>query len=146
MAKPITLPYSKMLFLIGDGATPTEVFEAPCGLTSKGFDLNAASNDVLVPDCDDPEAPAWLERATRSLSGQITGNGILAVESFDLWRDWALSGLPKNARVQLEGTGLGYYAGSFLLTKFTLSAALGDKVQTDITLDSDGQIIWTAVP
>jgi predicted secreted protein len=135
-----------MIILIGDGAAPTEAFEAPCGLTSKGLDLNAASNDVLVPDCDDPDAPAWLERAVQSLSGQITGKGVMAVESFDLWRDWALSGLPKNARVQLVGTGLGHYGGSFLLSKFTLSGDFGSKVQVDITLDSDGQIVWTPVP
>lgn len=145
MAKPTTLSAAKMLILIGDGATPTEVFEAPCGLTTKGFDLNAASNDVLVPDCDDPDAPAWLERAVQSLSGQITGNGVMAVESFDLWRDWALGGLPKNARLKLDAPALGYYAGSFILTKFTLGGAQGDKVTVDITLDSDGQITWTTV-
>lgn len=146
MAKPTTVPYSKFLILIGDGATPTESFTAPCGLNSEGLDLNATSNDVTVPDCDDPDAPAWLERAVRSMSGKITGSGIMAVESFTLWRDWALSGQPKNARVQLNLPGLGYYAGSFILTTFTLKAERGDKVQVDITLDSDGQITWTTVP
>jgi predicted secreted protein len=144
MAKPITLSYSKFIIYVGDGGAP-ELFTAPCGLTAKGLDFAAQANDVLVPDCDDPDAPAWLERATKSLSGKITGSGVLAVESFTIWRDWCLSGLPKNCRVQLIGTGLGYYAGSFLLTAFSLKANHGDKVTVDVTLDSNGQIVWVAV-
>lgn len=143
MAKPTTLPFSELLILIGDGASP-EVFAAPCGLTSKGFDLTASSNGIEVPDCDDPDAPAWTERVVKALSGSVSGSGIMAKESFALWRDWALSGLPGNVRVKLDHAGLGYYSGSFILNKFGLKASLGDKVQVDIGLESDGQIIWTA--
>lgn len=149
MAKPKTLPYSKFIISVGDGAAPTEAFTAPCGLTAKGFDITGQANDTLVPDCDTPDAPAWLERAMRSLSGKITGSGVLAVESFDIWRDWALSGLPRNCRVELIGDvtdPLGYFAGSFLLTAFALKANHGDKVTVDVTMDSDGQIIWVPVP
>jgi predicted secreted protein len=146
MAKPTTLPFSKLLILIGDGATPTEAFEAPCGLTTKNFELSANSNEVQVPDCDDPDAPAWIERVVATLQGTVTGNGVMAVESFPVWQDWALSGQPKNARIQLDEPAMGYYSGSFILSSFALNAELGDKVQIDITLDSDGQIIWTAVP
>lgn len=144
MTKPTTLAFSKLSILVGDGASP-EVFSAPCGLTSKGFDLAASSNDVQVPDCDDPDAPAWTERVVRALSGKVSGSGIMAVESFDTWRDWALGGLAKNVRVQLVGTGLGYYSGSFILSAFSLKASLGDKVEVDVSLDSDGQITWTGV-
>jgi predicted secreted protein len=140
-----------MLILVGDGATP-EVFAAPCGLTSKGFDTAASSNEVAVPDCDDPDAPAWIERVVKSLSSKVTGSGVLAAESFDVWRDWSLSGLAKNVRVELQpptgstGLALGYYAGSFILSAFSLKAALGDKVTVDVTMDSDGQVTWVPVP
>jgi predicted secreted protein len=146
MAKPTTFPFKDMLILIGDGATPTEVFTAPCGLTTKNFELSANSNEVQVPDCDDPDAPAWIERVVATMTGTIAGNGIMAKESFPLWRDWALQGVTKNARVQLIGAAMGYYAGAFILSKFGISADLGDKVQVDVTMDSDGQISWTAVP
>jgi predicted secreted protein len=146
MAKPTTFPFKDMLILIGDGATPTEVFTAPCGLTTKNFELSANSNEVQVPDCDDPDAPAWIERVVATMTGTIAGNGIMAKESFPLWRDWALQGVTKNARVQLIGATMGYYAGAFILSKFGISADLGDKVQVDVTMDSDGQISWTAVP
>lgn len=145
MAKPTTLPFSKLLILIGDGASP-ETFAAPCGLTSKGFDLSATSNGIEVPDCDDPDAPAWTERVVKALSGTVSGSGILAAESFEVWQDWALGGLTKNVRVQLDNAGLGYYSGAFILSKFSLKAALGDKVQVDVALESDGQITFTTVP
>jgi predicted secreted protein len=145
MAKPVTLPFSKLLILVGDGASP-EVFASPCGLTSKGFDLTATSNGIEVPDCDDPDAPAWTDRVVKALSGTVSGSGILATESFEIWQDWALGGLPKNVRIKLDYPGLGYYSGSFILSKFGLKAALGDKVQVDVTLDSDGEITFTTVP
>lgn len=144
MAKPTTLPYSKMIVYVGDGGSP-ENFDDPCGLTTKGLDFTGAAGEAVVPDCDDPDAPAWIERAMRSLSGKITGTGILAVESFIVWRDWCLSGLPKHCRVQLVGTGLGYYSGSFLLTSFSIKATHGEKVTIDVGMDSDGQIIFTSV-
>lgn len=144
MAQPTTLAFSKMLILVGDGVSP-ETFASPCGLTSKSFDISASSNDVQVPDCDDPDAPAWTDRVVKALSGKVSGSGIMAVESFTIWRDWALGGLPKNVRIQLVGTGLGYYSGSFILDSFSLKASLGDKVQVDVSLSSDGQITWTAV-
>lgn len=144
MAKPTTLSYAKMIIYVGDGAAP-EVFASPCGLTAKGLDFAAQASDVVVPDCDDPDAPAWIERATRSLSGKITGSGILAVEAFNIWRDWVLSGLPKNCRVQFVGSGLGYYAGSFLLTACSYKGNQGEKVTVDVTLDSDGQITFVSV-
>lgn len=144
MAKPTTLPFSKFLLLIGDGASP-EVFAAPCGFTSKNFDVAASSNGIEVPDCDDPDAPAWTERVVKALSASGGGSGIMAKESFTLWNEWALSGLPGNVRVKLDEPGMGYYSGSFILSKFGLKASLGDKVQVDIGLESDGQVIWTTV-
>src|SRR5262245_42004282 len=146
MAKPTTFPFKDLIILIGDGATPTEGFTAPCGLTTKNFELSANSNEVQVPDCDDPDAPAWIERVVATMTGDIAGNGVMAKESFTLWRDWALQGVTKNARVQIVGTGMGYYGGAFILSSFAISADLGDKVQVDIAMDSDGQITWTTVP
>lgn len=144
MAKPVTLAFSKLLILVGDGASP-ETFAAPCGLTSKGFDITATSNGIEVPDCDDPDAPAWTDRVVKALSGSVSGAGILATESFGIWRDWALGGLAQNVRIQLVGTGLGYYSGSFILNKFSIKASLGDKVQVDIGMESDGEVIFTTV-
>ncbi len=143
MAKPTTLSFAKMLILIGDQSSP-EVFAAPCGLTSKGFDINASSNGIDVPDCDDPDAPAWTERVVKSLSAGVSGSGILSAEAFATWNEWALAGDTRNVRVKLDNPTLGYFAGSYILSKFSLKASLGDKVQVDVSLDSDGEVEYTA--
>src|ERR1700741_139848 len=107
MARPTTLAFSKMLILVGNGHSP-ETFSSPCGLTTKGLDLSASSNDVQVPDCDDPDAPAWTERVVKALSGKVSGSGILAVESFTFWNEWALDGSTKNVRIKFDATDMGY--------------------------------------
>ena len=61
MAKPTVLPGTKLLLLLGDGASP-ETFAEPCGLTTKSFDLAASTNTTVLPDCTDPEAAAWEAR------------------------------------------------------------------------------------
>lgn len=142
MAKPTTLPFSKLLILIGNGASP-EVFAAPCGLTSKSFDISVSSNGIEVPDCTDEDAPAWTERVVKALSAGVSGSGILATESFETWQDWALGGTNKNVKIKLDTPSLGYYEGSFILSKLSIKASLGDKVQVDVSLDSDGEVTFT---
>jgi hypothetical protein len=86
------------LIEVGDGNSP-EVFTAPCGLTSKSFNGQAATNDTNVPDCDDPDAASWFERDVVSLSRDITGSGVLAGEFFDTWNDWFEGGDSKKREV-----------------------------------------------
>jgi TP901-1 family phage major tail protein len=141
MAKPTTLTFGKLLVLLGDGNSP-EVFAAPCGLTTKGFDLSASSNDIQVPDCDNPDAPAWTERVVRALSGRVSGSGVMAVESFDTWKDWFISGEAANVRIKFNDAALGYYYGGFILSSLNYRGAIGDKVTVEVTMESDGQIQW----
>jgi hypothetical protein len=61
MAKPTTLSFANFKVYLGDGASP-ETFVAPCGFVQKALTLDATTSDTNVPDCDDPEAPAWTER------------------------------------------------------------------------------------
>lgn len=145
MAQPKTATWSKLLVQLGDGAVP-ETFAQPCALVSRGFNVAADTTDSDVPDCDNPDAPTWVQRTIRSFSGEISGEGVLALVSHATWRTWFLSGLAKNVRVKLDvplADGGGYYAGAFLLTKFALSGNKGDgKVGVSITLVSDGVIAW----
>jgi hypothetical protein len=67
MTQPTVLPGTKLLILVGDGASP-EVFGEPCGLTTKSFELSASTNTTLIPDCADPEAPAWEAKDVNALS------------------------------------------------------------------------------
>ena len=141
MAAPTVLAGTKLLILVGDGASP-EVFGQPCGLTTRGFDLSASTNTTLIPDCDDPEAPAWEAKDVNSLSATVSGNGVMAVESFDTWNNWYMSATGKNVQVKLDDEGLGHWAGTFIVSSLKYGGQRGQKVTVDITLVNDGAVVW----
>jgi hypothetical protein len=141
MAQPTVLPGTKLLILVGDGASP-EVFAEPCGLTTKSFDLAASTNTTLIPDCDDPEAPAWEAKDVNSLSATVSGTGVMAVESFEKWNDWFMEAQSRSAQIKLDSADLGHYAGTFILSAFKLGGTRGQKVTVDITLVNDGAVTW----
>lgn len=139
MAQATTLRFSKFLILVGDGATPVEDFAAPCGLTSRGFNRTAETNDTNVPDCADEDAPSWLERDVVSLSATLSGSGVLAEESVDIWDEWFESGAARNVRVTTgEGSGLRTWSGAARLTTFNISGERGSRVTAEIEIVSDG--------
>jgi predicted secreted protein len=137
MAQAETLRFSQFLVQLGDGADP-EIFASPCGLNSRGFNRTAATNDTNVPDCDDPDAASWLERDVVSLSGQLSGSGVVANEDFDVWDEWFESGATKNVKITL---GTRVWIGPCKLTRLNLTGARGQRVTFDVTLDSDGEIV-----
>ena len=142
--KPTTSAFKDFLVKIGDGASP-EVFGAPCGLTSKGFNQTANTQETSVPDCDDPDAPAYVERAVDTISAEISGSGVLAKEAHDdVWQPMFQGAASKNVRVYPFGDSGGYYAGKFVLTAYNNAVQRGQKVNVDITLSSDGEYTWTA--
>lgn len=145
MAKPQTLSWTKLSIWPGDDASPEDFTSAVCGLVTKGFTLSAETSDTTVPDCDDPDAAAWIERVIRSLSSGVSGSGLMAEEKFAFWRTWMLSAEPKNVRIVIDGTTIdGYFAGAYLLTSFELTGAQADgKIQISLQMQSDGEIVWT---
>lgn len=148
MAQPRTLSFGNFRVYLGDGTSP-EVFTAPCGFTQKSLTIDSATSDFQVPDCDSPEAPAWTTRAVTALSAAVSGSGVLAMASLDEWRNWALSGLEKNIRVEFNDTGAnggGYYQGPAILTSLGHAVALGsdgNKAQLNVQIASSGAWAWT---
>jgi hypothetical protein len=145
MAKAITQSWTKLTVWPGDGATPEVFTNKSCGFVSKGFNLAATASETTVPDCDNPDLPAWTERVVRSSSGGFSGSGAMAEQTYAFWRTWFLSGVYKNVRIVVDGTAIGYYAGKFILTRLETTGNQGDaKIQVNVTLDSDGEITWVA--
>jgi hypothetical protein len=148
MAKPTTASWSKLLIMLGDGATPTETFAAPCALTTKGISFTADTSDSNVPDCDDPDLPSWVERVPRGFSAEISGGGRLALGADNLgkWVTWWESGAAKNIRVKLDvplADNGGHWAGRFVLTAFGISGNEDDgKIGIEVTMQSDGEVVW----
>mgnify|MGYP001000705767 CR=1 FL=1 len=146
MAAPTTYSFKKLIIMLGDGGTP-EVFAAPCVLTSRGVNFTKETNDVTVPDCDDPDLPSWTERDVASQAVSISGSGILAAEAHATWRTAYLNTDSINVRVKIDDTlanGGGYYYGKFHLTQFNITGELGNKLQVEISLESDGVVAWQA--
>jgi len=148
MAAPVTLKFGKLLVLLENPATPT-VFAAPCGFTEKALSLSKSLTDVTVPDCLDPDAPAFVGREVASQSASITGSGVMALEALETWRDFMQDTNSWNVRVELvaatAGTGGGYYSMKAHLESFEVSATLGEKVQVSVSMQSDGAWTWTDV-
>ena len=142
MAKPQTASAAKLLILVGDGNSP-EVFAAPCGLTTKGIAFRAETNDTTVPECDDPDLPAWSERVVKSLSAGVTGSGVLAAEAIDVWWKFYSLAEARNCRVKIDSPAFAnvYYSGRFLLTTFNVTGTIGEKINVQIEMQSDGEVV-----
>ena len=132
------------------GPTP-EVFTAPCGLNTKGINFTKEMNDTPVPDCDDPDAPTWIERAVTSMSAAVSGEGILSMGDLDTWIDFNESTISLNCEVTLDvdapNAALGgKWVGKFLMSGFNVTAELGNKVQVAVEMQNDGPVTWTPAP
>jgi predicted secreted protein len=145
MALPTTLSASKLSIWIGDSMSPG-LFVSPCGLTTKGIQFTANANDVTVPDCDNPDAPAWVGRVVESLSAGISGSGVLAMEALATWRAFFFNATAVMCRVVIDdGAGVlgGHFDGLMLCTNFNITGTQGEKIQVEITTASDGAMVWT---
>lgn len=145
MAQPTTARFGKMRISLQDPDNPN-LYVAPCGLTSKGLSLNKGLSEESIPDCDDPDAPLWLARDVQNLSMSITGNGLLAAESEDVWVSAAMSTEPVKALVEVEfSTGTRTFEGDFQVDTFSISGENGGRITSEISLQSDGIINtdWT---
>jgi hypothetical protein len=136
MTQATTLRFSQFLIQIGNGASP-ETFASPCGLNSRGFSRSAATNDTNVGDCDDPDAPTWLDRDVVSLSGALSGAGVVADEDFDTWNAWFESGTSKNVKIKL---GTRVWVGAAILSKLDVTGSRGKRTEFSASIDTDGKL------
>lgn len=143
MAKPTTIRGTQVLIKIGNAASP-EVFTHPCLINmDRSIEFTANGNKIEVPDCTNPDDPAWTEFVKQTLDCTISGTGKLdnVGATIASYTTWLASPEPKNIQVWL-GT-VGRWAGTFHLTKFGVKGTRGDKAEVDITLESDGAVVWT---
>lgn len=147
MAKPTTANATKLSVWLGTDTSP-QTFSKPCGFTSRGMNISATANETDVPDCDNPDDPAWVERVVKSLSAGINGSGVLAKEALDAWETFALSGIARDCRVIIDWGGgvTRRYDGRFICSNFNITGNDGDKIRIEVALLSDGQVTPTSTP
>lgn len=148
MALAVPFPFSKFVVLIGDGATPTEVFEAPCAFQSRSLNRTKNLNEIVIPDCDDEDAAAWIDRDVVSMSWSITGDGMLDELSRPVWDFLFIDTESRNVKVVVTRStgGTFTYAGKAHLTTWNESASRGEKVMFSVELQGDGPLTVTAPP
>jgi predicted secreted protein len=126
------------LFIKIETSTPG-TFAHPCLInTKRGIKFTCNSNKIVVPDCDNPDDPAWQEVLVDALAMSISGTGVLDLQGVADFSEWFMSGAGKNIQVWL-GT-FGYWEGSFKLTDFESSGDRNAYADCTIGIDSDGEI------
>lgn len=146
MAEPDHFTGSELLIQVGDGMSP-ETFAHPCLINAeRAFGVNVTSEESVVPDCDDPTAPAWVSRDADSISVDITGQGIMDAASTDEYFQWAVTGAKKNIRVVVASGSPNQrtYGGRAMLETFEISGTRKGKSNASVSIKSDGA--FTLIP
>ena len=146
MAQAKTIKFAEQLLMLGNGATPTEVFTAPCGFTSLNLTVNIETSSTNVPDCANPDLPAWLESDEVSKQMTIGGNGVMDRDAIKIWRAWLLAGGTKNVRWFTSGNaaaGGGYWQAPGILSTYEETGERGQRWQLNIGITLSGAPIWT---
>lgn len=129
---------TRLYIKIGNGNSP-ETFAHPCLInTKRGISFKSSSNKVIIPDCDNPEDPAWSEAIKDALSASIDGAGTLDLvdTTIKFYDNWFRDSDPKNVQIWL-GT-VGYWGGAFDLNTWDINGDRNDNAQVSIALESNG--------
>ena len=135
---------TKLLVQLGDDASPA-TFAHDCMINSeRGISFSSDANRVIIPDCDNPDDPAWSEVMKDGLSATITGAGILNLATVTTWNTWFQNDTFKDVRVNLNETGGGYWEGPAKLTSWEVTGTRNDKATVSVTIESHGAFDYTA--
>lgn len=144
MAQATVIKGGKVYVFIGDNSDPT-VYSKPCGFTSRSVTLSKNLEEVNIPDCDDPDKVDWVGRSATSLSMEIKGEGVLAVESFDIWlKTWENHG---SSLVKIEfhlPNSIISWKGKMQASNLEIGASNGQTVTLNVSLSSDGEMVRTS--
>ena len=149
MAAPTTFKFGAGYIELGDGGG-TEVFTKICGFTQIEVSFEKDLNDTTVPDCDDPDAPAWTERDVSALSASFKASGVLAKAALPLVEAGFLADNSRNVKIRLIGGGTGSGTPDRLISgkfhvKHSLKSQRGNKWEIDFSGESDGVVAMTNV-
>jgi hypothetical protein len=148
MALAKTIKFAQTSILLGNGATPTEVFSAPCGFEELTMSININSQDEDIPDCDDPDVAAWVITTITSQQMVLSGNGVLDTDAMQDWQDWWLDNGAEERNVRwfrdLTGAnGGGYFQAPAVLTGYEETHARRARGRMSVTLNLNGKPTFT---
>lgn len=150
MAKATTFNNGDVILQIATDAGGT-TFASICGVLKRQFELTKDTNSFEVPDCDDADAPAWVERAVKSLSSKISMSGMASAEAIPTLNGAFAANASRAVKFRIVGGGTGagtpdlLFSGAYHLTSLKFDTENGGKVQADISLESDGEVTTASV-
>jgi hypothetical protein len=145
MALAKTLRFGQQLLLIGNGAEP-EVFAPLCGFTSLNLTVNIETSSTNIPDCEDPDLPAWLASDEVSKQMVLGGQGVLDTDAVQIEEDWILEGGEKNFRWLREGSaanGGGYWSAPGILSTYEQTGERGQRWNRNVGITLNGRPTFT---
>lgn len=146
MAQATTIRGGKVRILLGQGLLPV-VYSAPCGFTSRAITFNKGLEEANVPDCQDPDKIDWIGRDATSLSVSVSGEGVLAYESTDVWDATFLSLESVPARIEIEWPlKTVIWMGRLHIESLELGATNGTRATLNVSMQSDGEFVRTELP
>jgi hypothetical protein len=136
---------------VGNGATPTEVFAAVCGIENVSANKVANANDRYRRDCTKLGQPAIRKNRVIGKSLTVTGSGAMNIANFEQFDE--LLGVPNNYQIefrQADGTDggvlLGTYGGSYVMVADNVSTDINGESSGELTLNNEGPWTWTPAP
>lgn len=146
MAKPETARFGKFLVKLGSGTGPI-VYAAPCGFTSKSLTLSKDLTEIVIPDCEDPDAASWVGRDVNSLSAAVNGQGVLASEALETWTDAYDSVEPVPVKIEIHfKTKILSYTGTMHISSLSFETEQGGRVTITVEMASDGEMVKAITP
>lgn len=146
MAQPKTIRFGKFAVMLGTFVT-TPVYTAPCGFNSKSLTLSKELNEITIPDCDSPDIVGWVGREIASMSAAVTGEGVVAESSLPTWLAAYASSEPVPVKIVLTGSVTTYtWTGRMQIASLAFEAALGERVNLTVDMQSDGELVQTSAP
>ncbi|EJF91681.1 phage tail tube protein [Bartonella tamiae] len=146
MAQATVIKGGKVRVFIGNTANPI-VYSNPCGFTSRSVSTTKGLEEVNIPDCDDPDKIDWVGRGATSLSMSVTGEGVLAEESAETWLNAIESTDSVPVKIEWEFPAKTItWTGKMQAETFEITAANGQVVTSNVSLQSDGEMVRVVTP
>jgi len=146
MAQAKTMKFGAAMIMLGDGAS-SETFAAPCGFTELTMTVNIESNTTNIPDCADPDFPAWLISDVVSKQMTLQGSGVLDTDAMQTWQDWWFGNESEiNVRWFRDlssAEGGGYFEAPAILTSYEETGSRGQRWQVSVAIAMNGKPTFT---
>lgn len=146
MAQPSTTKGGRFRVLLGDDQDNPVEYVAPCGFTSKSMTMTKGLEEIILPDCDDPDLVPWVGQDATSISFTISGEGVLAAESVDTWLEaWeSTNSWPVKIEIEFPAKTI-VWTGNMQVATLTVGHPTAQgRVTLNVEMSSDGEMTRTS--